>query len=153
MTSTLVCLFWLTSSINSTALGENCKINGDLFCCVSGCCCSHNCLFPPVYCFPAAMCGSSWVVYQEPNYRGQHYILEKKDYNNFSDWGAQNSTVGSMRRIRFSWAPDSGQALPMPPRHPKMKLPPSQTLFINDKYILEHNKHRPTREAILIINK
>ncbi|XP_029000387.1 crystallin beta gamma X isoform X2 [Betta splendens] len=46
--------------------------------------------------------GGAWVVYQEPNYRGPHYILEKRDYNNFSDWGSQNSTVGSMRRVRFS---------------------------------------------------
>ncbi|XP_051576575.1 gamma-crystallin N-A-like [Myxocyprinus asiaticus] len=45
--------------------------------------------------------GGTWVVYQEPNYRGAHYVLEKKDYNNFSDWGAQNSTVGSIRRVRF----------------------------------------------------
>ncbi|KAI4830892.1 hypothetical protein KUCAC02_002493 [Chaenocephalus aceratus] len=42
------------------------------------------------------------VCYQEPNYRGPHYILEKRDYNNFSDWGSQNSTVGSMRRVRFT---------------------------------------------------
>lgn len=47
-------------------------------------------------------CVFSWVVYQEPNYRGPHYILEKRDYNSFSDWGSQNTTVGSMRRIRFS---------------------------------------------------
>uniref|UniRef100_A0A3Q3G3R4 Crystallin beta gamma X n=1 Tax=Labrus bergylta TaxID=56723 RepID=A0A3Q3G3R4_9LABR len=46
--------------------------------------------------------GGAWVVYQEPNYRGPHYILEKKDYNNFSDWGSQNNTVGSMRRVRFN---------------------------------------------------
>ncbi|KAF3833073.1 hypothetical protein F7725_026738 [Dissostichus mawsoni] len=46
--------------------------------------------------------GGAWVCYQEPNYRGPHYILEKRDYNNFSDWGSQNSTVGSMRRVRFT---------------------------------------------------
>ncbi|XP_051561286.1 gamma-crystallin N-A-like [Myxocyprinus asiaticus] len=46
--------------------------------------------------------GGTWVVYQEPNYRGAHFVLEKKDYNNFSDWGAQNSTVGSIRCVRFS---------------------------------------------------
>ncbi|KAM8893510.1 crystallin beta gamma X [Spinachia spinachia] len=46
--------------------------------------------------------GGAWAVYQEPNYRGPHYILEKRDYNNFSDWGSQNSTVGSMRRVRFT---------------------------------------------------
>ncbi|XP_016103812.1 crystallin beta gamma X isoform X2 [Sinocyclocheilus grahami] len=46
--------------------------------------------------------GGTWVAYQEPNYRGAHYILEKKDYNSFSDWGAQNSTIGSIRRVRFS---------------------------------------------------
>uniref|UniRef100_A0A3Q2FVF3 Crystallin beta gamma X n=1 Tax=Cyprinodon variegatus TaxID=28743 RepID=A0A3Q2FVF3_CYPVA len=39
---------------------------------------------------------------REPNYRGPHYVLEKRDYNNFSDWGSQNSTVGSMRRVRFN---------------------------------------------------
>uniref|UniRef100_A0A8C2HWG8 Crystallin beta gamma X n=1 Tax=Cyprinus carpio TaxID=7962 RepID=A0A8C2HWG8_CYPCA len=46
--------------------------------------------------------GGTWVAYQEPNYRGAHYLLEKKDYNSFSDWGAQNSTIGSIRRVRFS---------------------------------------------------
>uniref|UniRef100_A0A667WJ03 Crystallin beta gamma X n=1 Tax=Myripristis murdjan TaxID=586833 RepID=A0A667WJ03_9TELE len=46
--------------------------------------------------------GGSWVVYQEPNYRGPHYVLEKRDYNNSSEWGSQSSTVGSMRRVRFS---------------------------------------------------
>ncbi|XP_062845384.1 crystallin beta gamma X [Trichomycterus rosablanca] len=52
--------------------------------------------------FSIRVLGGAWVVYQEPNYKGAHYILEKKDFNNFSDWGAQSSTVGSMRRIRFS---------------------------------------------------
>ncbi|XP_029601094.1 gamma-crystallin C-like [Salmo salar] len=46
--------------------------------------------------------GGAWVVYQEPNYRGPHYVLEKRDYNNASDWGSQSSTVGSMRRVRFN---------------------------------------------------
>ncbi|XP_028812463.1 crystallin beta gamma X [Denticeps clupeoides] len=46
--------------------------------------------------------GGAWVVYQEPNFRGPHYVLERKDYSNFSDWGAQSSTIGSMRRVRFS---------------------------------------------------
>ncbi|KAL1007615.1 hypothetical protein UPYG_G00089100 [Umbra pygmaea] len=45
--------------------------------------------------------GGAWVVYQEPNYRGPHYILEKRDYSNVSDWGSQSSTIGSMRRVRF----------------------------------------------------
>ncbi|XP_062326696.1 crystallin beta gamma X [Osmerus eperlanus] len=46
--------------------------------------------------------GGAWVVYQEPNYRGPHYVLEKRDYNSSSDWGGQGSTVGSIRRIRFT---------------------------------------------------
>ncbi|TNN23545.1 Gamma-crystallin N-B [Liparis tanakae] len=46
--------------------------------------------------------GGAWAVYQEPEYRGPHYVLEKKDYNNHADWGSQNSTVGSMRRVRFT---------------------------------------------------
>uniref|UniRef100_H3A6L0 Crystallin beta gamma X n=1 Tax=Latimeria chalumnae TaxID=7897 RepID=H3A6L0_LATCH len=46
--------------------------------------------------------GGAWVLYQEPNYRGTHYVLEKKDYNNYMDWGAQGGTIGSIRRIRFN---------------------------------------------------
>ncbi|KAM9816644.1 crystallin beta gamma X [Neosynchiropus ocellatus] len=46
--------------------------------------------------------GGAWVVYQEPNFRGPHYILEKRDYNSFTDWNSQNNTVGSIRRIRFN---------------------------------------------------
>ncbi|XP_018608270.1 crystallin beta gamma X [Scleropages formosus] len=46
--------------------------------------------------------GGAWVVYQEPNYRGHHYVLEKRDYNSYSDWGAQASTVGSIRQVRFN---------------------------------------------------
>lgn len=60
-------------------------------------------IFSVVCTFPISLSPDhSWVAYQEPNYRGAHYTLEKKDYNNFSDWGAQNSTIGSIRRVLFS---------------------------------------------------
>uniref|UniRef100_UPI00398F6D39 crystallin beta gamma X n=1 Tax=Pristiophorus japonicus TaxID=55135 RepID=UPI00398F6D39 len=49
----------------------------------------------------ARVLGGVWVVYQDPNYRGLHYILEKRDFNNCTEWGATAATVGSIRRIRF----------------------------------------------------
>uniref|UniRef100_A0A4W3KEM7 Crystallin beta gamma X n=1 Tax=Callorhinchus milii TaxID=7868 RepID=A0A4W3KEM7_CALMI len=45
--------------------------------------------------------GGNWVGYQEPHYRGPHYVLEKRDYNSYSEWGAPRATMGSIRRIRF----------------------------------------------------
>ncbi|XP_064868511.1 gamma-crystallin N-like [Oncorhynchus nerka] len=56
----------------------------------------------PERCNSVQVENGAWVVYQEPNYRGPHYVLEKRDYNNASDWGSQSSTVGSMRRVRFN---------------------------------------------------
>ncbi|XP_051776747.1 crystallin beta gamma X [Erpetoichthys calabaricus] len=50
----------------------------------------------------ARILGAVWVLYQEPNYRGPHYILERRDYSNYTDWAAQGNTVGSLRRVRFS---------------------------------------------------
>uniref|UniRef100_A0A4W4H2G3 Crystallin beta gamma X n=1 Tax=Electrophorus electricus TaxID=8005 RepID=A0A4W4H2G3_ELEEL len=66
---------------------------------------SQVCSKPLCAIVTALMCGFELFVgsnWQEPNYRGEHYILEKKDYMSFSDWGAPSSTMGSMRRVRFS---------------------------------------------------
>ena len=98
---------------------------------------------PTPLCVSVCVSVCRWVVYQEPNYRGPHYILEKRDYNNFSDWGSQNSTVGSMRRVRFNWAPPSA--------------PPSSSS--SSSWCCEHDLHASwppsalhTIKLILVIN-
>lgn len=42
---------------------------------------------------------SRWVLYEEPNYRGRMYVLERGDYRCFSDWGAHSARVQSLRRV------------------------------------------------------
>ncbi|XP_033873157.2 gamma-crystallin M2-like [Acipenser ruthenus] len=42
---------------------------------------------------------SAWVFYEQPNYKGRHYFLERGEYLRHSDWGATSPTVGSFRRI------------------------------------------------------
>ncbi|CAH2306481.1 Hypothetical predicted protein [Pelobates cultripes] len=39
-----------------------------------------------------------WIFYEEPNYRGRQYYLRPGEYRRYTDWGAVNSRVGSMRR-------------------------------------------------------
>ena len=41
----------------------------------------------------------SWIFFEEPNYSGRYYVLDRGDYQYSSDWGSQGSTVGSIRRI------------------------------------------------------
>ncbi|XP_061665080.1 gamma-crystallin M2-like isoform X1 [Syngnathoides biaculeatus] len=40
-----------------------------------------------------------WVFYEQPNYRGRQYLLEKGEYRRHAEWGALHPTVGSMRRV------------------------------------------------------
>ncbi|XP_069788943.1 beta-crystallin B2-like [Narcine bancroftii] len=42
----------------------------------------------------------TWVGYQYPGYRGYQYLLEKKEYKDHSEFGAQQSQIQSVRRIR-----------------------------------------------------
>ncbi|XP_069473480.1 gamma-crystallin 2-like [Ambystoma mexicanum] len=39
-----------------------------------------------------------WIFYEEPNYRGRQYILRPGEYKKYTDWGAKNSRIGSLRR-------------------------------------------------------
>ncbi|XP_061698189.1 crystallin, gamma S2, partial [Syngnathoides biaculeatus] len=40
-----------------------------------------------------------WVFYEQPNYRGCQYFLEKGEYRKPGDWGAASAAVQSFRRL------------------------------------------------------
>ncbi|XP_051260067.1 gamma-crystallin M2-like isoform X2 [Dicentrarchus labrax] len=41
----------------------------------------------------------AWVLYEQPNYHGHQYFLERGEYRNYTDWGAASPAVGSFRMI------------------------------------------------------
>ncbi|XP_053546492.1 gamma-crystallin 1-like [Bombina bombina] len=41
-----------------------------------------------------------WIFYEELNYRGRQYYLRPGEYRRYSEWGASNSRVGSLRRVQ-----------------------------------------------------
>lgn len=41
----------------------------------------------------------SWVMYEEPNFRGRMYLLERGQYSSHSEWRAQSPNVQSVRRV------------------------------------------------------
>ncbi|KAI4805760.1 hypothetical protein KUCAC02_010357 [Chaenocephalus aceratus] len=41
----------------------------------------------------------AWVLYEQPNYCGHQYFLERGEYNNYTDWDATSPAVGSFRMI------------------------------------------------------
>lgn len=43
--------------------------------------------------------GRRWVLYEEPNYHGRMYLVERGDFRNYSDWEAHSSRVQSVRRV------------------------------------------------------
>ncbi|XP_038600963.1 gamma-crystallin S [Tachyglossus aculeatus] len=40
-----------------------------------------------------------WVLYEQPNYRGRQYLLDKEDYRKPVDWAAAGPAVQSFRRV------------------------------------------------------
>eukprot|EP00062_Callorhinchus_milii_P026767 gi/632989268/ref/XP_007883557.1/ PREDICTED: beta-crystallin S-1-like [Callorhinchus milii] len=56
-------------------------------------------------CFPSreiqacSVTDGTWVFYEQPNYRGRQYLLERGEYRRYTDWGAPNPRVGSFRRV------------------------------------------------------
>ncbi|XP_006759498.1 PREDICTED: LOW QUALITY PROTEIN: gamma-crystallin C [Myotis davidii] len=40
-----------------------------------------------------------WVLYEMPNYRGQHCLLRPQEYRRSHDWGATDAKAGSLRRV------------------------------------------------------
>ncbi|XP_023805648.1 beta-crystallin S-1-like [Oryzias latipes] len=41
----------------------------------------------------------AWVFYDQPNYRGRQYLLERGQYRRHSEWGGMQPSVGSIRRV------------------------------------------------------
>lgn len=41
----------------------------------------------------------SWVMYEEPNYRGRMYIVERGNYCSHNEWQAQTPNIQSIRRV------------------------------------------------------
>uniref|UniRef100_A0A287BE61 Gamma-crystallin N n=2 Tax=Sus scrofa TaxID=9823 RepID=A0A287BE61_PIG len=41
----------------------------------------------------------AWVLYEEPNYRGRMYLVERGDFRSFSDWEAHSARIQSLRRV------------------------------------------------------
>ncbi|XP_078008803.1 gamma-crystallin N [Phascolarctos cinereus] len=41
----------------------------------------------------------AWVLYEEPNYRGHMYVVERGDYRSFNDWQAHSANVQSLRKV------------------------------------------------------
>ncbi|KAF0046613.1 hypothetical protein F2P81_000246 [Scophthalmus maximus] len=41
----------------------------------------------------------AWVLYEEPNYRGRMYIVERGNYGSHMEWQAENPNVQSVRRV------------------------------------------------------
>ena len=42
----------------------------------------------------------AWIFYQQANYRGRQYLLEKGEYRRYSEWGGMQPSVGSIRRVK-----------------------------------------------------
>ncbi|XP_075899216.1 gamma-crystallin N-B [Nelusetta ayraudi] len=41
----------------------------------------------------------AWMMYEEPNFRGRMYLLERGDYSSHSEWRAQSPNIQSVRRV------------------------------------------------------
>ncbi|MBN3294498.1 CRGN protein, partial [Polypterus senegalus] len=41
----------------------------------------------------------AWVMYEEPNYRGRMYIVERGDYRSHNEWQGHSANVQSIRRV------------------------------------------------------
>ncbi|RVE62125.1 hypothetical protein OJAV_G00177590 [Oryzias javanicus] len=41
----------------------------------------------------------AWVLYEEPNYRGRMYVVERGDFGSPADWQAENPNIQSVRRV------------------------------------------------------
>lgn len=42
----------------------------------------------------------AWVFYEQPNYHGRQWLVERGEYRRFTEWGAMHPSVGSMRRVQ-----------------------------------------------------
>ncbi|NWH34751.1 CRGN protein, partial [Chloropsis hardwickii] len=44
-------------------------------------------------------CLGLWVLYEEPNYRGRMYVVERGEFSSFNEWQARSASVQSIRRV------------------------------------------------------
>ncbi|XP_012696321.1 gamma-crystallin M2-like [Clupea harengus] len=42
----------------------------------------------------------AWVFFEQPNYHGRQYLVERGEFRRFTEWGAMAASVGSMRRVQ-----------------------------------------------------
>ncbi|XP_062384251.1 gamma-crystallin M2-like [Sardina pilchardus] len=42
----------------------------------------------------------AWVFYEQPNYHGRQWLMERGEYRRFTEWGAMHPSVGSLRRVQ-----------------------------------------------------
>uniref|UniRef100_A0A8C0IN11 Crystallin gamma N n=1 Tax=Chelonoidis abingdonii TaxID=106734 RepID=A0A8C0IN11_CHEAB len=40
-----------------------------------------------------------WVLYEEPNYHGRMYVVERGEYNSLNTWQAHSANIQSLRRV------------------------------------------------------
>lgn len=41
----------------------------------------------------------AWVLYEQPDYHGHQYFLERGEYPKYTDWGANSPAAGSFRMV------------------------------------------------------
>ncbi|KAM9304180.1 gamma-crystallin N [Morus bassanus] len=41
----------------------------------------------------------AWVLYEEPNYRGRMYVVERGEFSSFNAWQGRSANVQSIRRV------------------------------------------------------
>lgn len=58
-------------------------------------------IFKPIFFFEVLNFSpqNSWVLYEEPNYRGRMYIVERGNYCTHMEWQAENPNIQSIRRV------------------------------------------------------
>ncbi|KAM4697831.1 gamma-crystallin-3-like [Rhinophrynus dorsalis] len=63
--------------------------------------CPH--VYEQFHCHDISSCNvldGHWIFYEESNYHGRQYYLKPGEYKRYTDWGAINPRIGSVRRVQ-----------------------------------------------------